>query len=246
MRKRVAIGEPEWRTIPWRDIPKTPKDLLIDILLDTAALLEDLDTLNAHPDRTSTEALALRSELINKCWACDEDLASWRAAVGISDPSFALDLAGSQTAPFSIDLFTASHILCVYWATSIIVYDALRILTPAPEAALLPPHTDPSVYFRRIAEAIPVLLHPESGAYGVQLTNFPSLIVLIYTNAVGGGDVEREMIFDAYRRAGKEEIVKRFHASVGRQHARSPELAMMEGPGAEEARARSWLGMEKK
>ncbi|SPN99696.1 uncharacterized protein DNG_02547 [Cephalotrichum gorgonifer] len=239
MRKRSELNRPEWKTIPWRDISKTPKDLLVDILLDTPGLLEDLDVLKASPYGEVRDAL--RREIIRNCWACDEQLSAWRAAVGIRDPAYAFEIPESPT--FSIDLLAAAHIMTIYWTTSVIVYSTLRTLCPSP-ASPHPPHTDPGLYCRRIAETIPILLHPDSGVYGAQMANLPAAIVLVYENAIDGGGAAGAIIFDAYRRAGRHEAAQRFQSSMRRQEARSPRLAMMEGPDADNARARSWLGMD--
>ena len=120
-----------------------------------------------------------------------------------------------------MDLFAAAHILCIYWCACIITYGTLRDVLSGPEAACLPAHMDPRIYFRRVAEGLTVMLHPSSGLYGVQLTNLPTLLVLIYMDAWGGMDEVREMIFGAYRRSGRDKVVERYHASMRRQEVES-------------------------
>lgn len=210
------MSGPDWTTIPWQTIPKMPKDLIADILLETTGLLEDYDTLKAENDAESRDVL--RRELVQKCWALQAELAVWLGTVHVSDPTYALDVLN---APFSTDLLAAAHIMCVYWCACIVTYHTLRDLLSPAEIAMLPPYMDSQLYFRRIAEAVTVMLHPSSGIYGAQLTFFPTAVVMIYTRLVGGGDEAKTMIFDAYKRAGREKIAERFLASLREQEARN-------------------------
>lgn len=216
MRKRSPLSDPKWKTVPWETTPKTPKDLVIDILIEVPGLLEDLDILKAQHDPSSYKIL--RHELIQKGWALESELAAWRSTVKIGNTAYSLNVLST---PFSMDLFAAAHIMCIYWCACIVTYSTLRDVLSAPEAACLPPHMDPRIYFRRIAEAVTIMLHPSSGLYGVQATNFPTLLVLMYMDACGGMEEVREMILDAYRRTGRDKVVERFHASMRRQEAKS-------------------------
>lgn len=201
-------------TIPWQTIPKTPKDLVVDIIMETTGLLEDVDTLKAEDDPESRDVL--HRELVQKCWALEAELAAWLGTVRLSDPTYALNVSDAR---FSMDLLAAAHIMCIYWCACIVTYSTLRDFLSPAEIAMLPPHMDPRLYFRRIAEAVTVLLHPSSGMYGAQLTYFPTAVVGIYLQRVGGGDEAKTMIFDAYRRTGKEKIAKRFLSSLREQEA---------------------------
>ena len=215
MRKRSPLSSPEWKTIPWKTIPKTPKDLLIDILTETPGLLEDVDTLKAQQDPDIRAAL--RQELIDKCWVLELELEAWRTRVHIS-PTYALD---ALTSPFSMDLLAASHVMCTYWAACIMIYGTLEPLLPESEVADLPPHMNARIYFRRVAEAMTVMTHPSSGVYGMQLSHFPTALTLAYINALGGGEDERDMIFDTYKRSGREGVVEGFQESIRVQGTRN-------------------------
>lgn len=203
-------------TVPWQTIPKTPKDLIVDILIETTGLLEDFDTLNAQDDPISREALRL--ELVRQCWQLESELANWLGNVRLSDAVYAPDFL---SAPFSVDVLAAAHVMCIYWCACIVTYSTLRAVLPAPYAGHLPPHMDPRIYFRSIAEAVAVMLHPSSGIFGAQLTYFPTAVVMAYLRGGGEDDEAKVMIFDAYRRAGKAEIVERFLASLREQETRS-------------------------
>ncbi|QSS62180.1 GAL4-like Zn(II)2Cys6 (or C6 zinc) binuclear cluster DNA-binding domain protein [Histoplasma capsulatum] len=216
-RKRIILSNPEWKTIPWNEIPKTPKDLLIDILVEIPTFLENMDTMRACLDQEIREFQ--RRDLLQSCWELEKELVSWRIEVGITDPTYSLD---AEHSTFSLDYLAACHIMCLYWAICIILYSSLRILS-CPQV-ILPPQTDPRIYCGRIAKAMPLLLHPQSGAYGVHLASFPVAISLMYLNAVAGDAIceEKRIIFEAFRRSGHGETVERFLQSLRRRGAWSP------------------------
>ncbi|KAK4107928.1 hypothetical protein N656DRAFT_784690 [Canariomyces notabilis] len=212
MRKRAPMSDRDWMTIPWQTIPKTPKDLLVDILIATTGLLEDYDILGAQKDPNLYEAL--RQELVQTCWRLDAELALWVNTAHFGDANRALEVLN---APFSIDVLAAAHIMSIYWCACIVTYSTLRDLLSPSEIARLPPYTDPRTYFRSIADVVTVMLHPSSGIFGAQLTYFPAVIVMAYIRPVGGGDEAEAIIFNAYRRAGKDEIVESFLTSLREQ-----------------------------
>ncbi|KAL2371726.1 hypothetical protein RJ035_002320 [Blastomyces gilchristii] len=238
-RKRIILSNPEWKNIPWSEIPKTPKDRLIDILVEMPTLLENLDISRACSDPEIQEFQRL--DLLQTCWELEKELINWCMELGITDPTYSLDAGQS---PFSLDYLAACHIMCLYWAICIILYSSLRILS-CPQV-VLPPQTDPRIYCGRIAKAMPLLLHPLSGAYGVHLASFPVAIALMYLNAVDGEAIyeEKRTIFDAFARSGYGKTVERFNQSMRRQDARSPRVANMDGPKAVPAQAKSWFGVE--
>lgn len=172
-------------------------------------LLEDLDTAKDYSDPETRETL--RSEVKRNCWAFEEKLVDWRTKVGVADPIYTLDV--NHTC-FSLDLVAASQIMCLYWSICIIVYSTLRIIS-GPQTNP-PTYTDPRLYCRRIAEAIPVLLHPLSGVYGVHMVGFPVALALRYLEVVDGQVVSEEklMILDVFRKSGHGKLVDRFVSSI--------------------------------
>ncbi|OJD13437.1 hypothetical protein AJ78_06110 [Emergomyces pasteurianus Ep9510] len=237
-RKKIILSNPEWKTVPWSEIPKTPKDFLLDILVEIPTLLENLDIMRACPD---PEIQKLQQyELLHACWELESEVTRWRFELGITDMTYSLD---AEQSSFSFDYLAASHIMCLYWAICIIIYSSLRILS-SPQV-VLPPHTDPRIYCCRIAKAMPLLLHPRSGAYGVHLASFPVAMALMYLSAVDGDAIheEKQIIFNAFRRSGYGETVERFNQSMRCQDAKSHQVAMMDGPKAAPEQAKSWFGI---
>ncbi len=201
------------------------------------ALLEDMDTMSSCPD--ANRQRECRRQLVQECWRHESSLSRWRADVGIADPTYQLDVDAPSP---SVDLLAAAHILCLYWSICIILYSTLRIASEAE--AELPARADPRFYCRRIAETIPILLHPLSGIYGVHLANFPVALALTYLHAVDGSLVtaEKRLFLDAMRRSGHGETVDRFVTSTQHGIRKSSRPVMGEAPETIEAEAVSWLG----
>jgi len=44
-----VFGEPEWKTVPWLEIPKTPKDMLLDVYVEIPGLFETSDKIRGSP-----------------------------------------------------------------------------------------------------------------------------------------------------------------------------------------------------
>ncbi|KAK2787586.1 hypothetical protein FQN53_005036 [Emmonsiellopsis sp. PD_33] len=230
-RKRTVLSNLEWKTVPWREIPKTPKDRLIDIFVEIPTLLENLDIMRGCQETNPREAL--QHELLQTCWELERELINWRIHLGIKDPTYALGTT-DPSSPYSLEHLAACHIMCLYWAASIILYSTLRIVSNNPPTPL-PPHTEPRIYCRRIAEAVPLLLHPLAGGYGVHLTSFPVSAAMMYLNAVDGEMVseEKRMIFDAFKGSGHGRTVERFNGSIQHIDAMAHGPAMMESVGGE-------------
>lgn len=214
-RKKTVLSSPEWKSIPWRSIPKTPKDILLDIFVEMPALLQDIDEMRANPFSHPT----LQHELVHRCWHYESELSAWRTQAGIADPTYHLDV--ELAPPPALDLIAASHILCVYWSMCIIIYSTLHSLSE--DETLLPKRANPRIYCRRIAEALSVLLHPQSGVYGMHLANFPAAVALVYLNGVEGGGAmseEREIIVRVFEGSVTGKATGRFIESTQRAEPR--------------------------
>lgn len=209
MRKRSPMSDPKWITAPWQTIPKKPNDLIVDILIEITGLLEDYDSLKAQDDHDSRDEL--RQDLVLRCWQLESKLALWLSTVHIDDTTYhALDV---PDAPFSIYVLAAAHLMCIYWCACIYVYSTLRDLLSESEIQRLPPYVNPQIFFRSIAEAVTVMLHPSSGVFGAQLAYFPTAVVMTYVRVAGWGE-EAKMVSEAYSKAGKDKIIEQFLASL--------------------------------
>ncbi|KAH6616013.1 hypothetical protein B0J18DRAFT_294321 [Chaetomium sp. MPI-SDFR-AT-0129] len=79
-RKRFVLGNPEWKSAPWQQIPKDLKDVLVDVLVDMPDLVVLYDTM-VHCQDNPSHKEHLRAELHARCWESDRHLEAWFAAV---------------------------------------------------------------------------------------------------------------------------------------------------------------------
>jgi len=228
--------------VPWRLIPKTPKDLLLDIFVEFPALLEDVDCMLTCTN--PPEASRFRNDITRRCWQLETELLRWREEVKISDLEPPLVPYAPSSPP--LGLIATTHILCVYWSMFIIIYSTLRVASR--DATKLPARADPAIYCRRIAEVVSILLHPDAGVYGIHLANFPTAVALLYLNASArDGDAdpeEKRMILEALQRSANGRTAGRFITSTQKQDPSLDKPTPEDSePSTPRAVARSWLGL---
>ncbi|KXX75960.1 Sterigmatocystin biosynthesis regulatory protein [Madurella mycetomatis] len=177
-RKRLVLSNAEWKSIPWQEIPKNLKDILVDVLVDMPGLVEDFDNMRLCTD--ANKQAALRLELVQKCWDHDRQLLAW------------LDLLRQVVEDLVIHVAQV-HGMSLFWTTSLILYSIFRMASE-PQADL-PERTDPTYYACKLAEAITILLHPRAGLYGQQSAALPLEVALQYiTRALSSSSHEREAL----------------------------------------------------
>jgi len=177
----------EWKTIPWQEHTKTPKDSLLDILVDTPGLFEDFDVMNSCHDQEERETR--RIELVEECWRFDKELMKWHAttplAEGLSKPT-----PQDNAATVSTEVLAAAHLATLYWTTCLIVYATLA--AAAGPGAQLPVRVDPKIYCRHIASNVSIFFHPAVGTFRVHLATFPIAMALISMSSMGPDMMETE------------------------------------------------------
>ncbi|KAL2174082.1 uncharacterized protein P884DRAFT_250583 [Thermothelomyces heterothallicus CBS 202.75] len=179
-RERLVLSTPEWKTIPWRAIPKDYKDILVDALVDIPGLVEDFDKMRlcAEEPRRSH----LRLDLVRKCRILDRQLQTW---VGLLTRLGAKVGEHSCLDPTGKDLVThvaQVHGMSLYWAASLVLYTILRLVS-GPRARL-PEHADPPEHARNLVAAVAILLEPGSRLYGRQNAALPLEIAWQYADAL--------------------------------------------------------------
>lgn len=175
-REKLVFSTPEWKNIPWQEIPKDLKDVLVDVLVDMPGLLEDLDDMQSC--RKQSRQRKLRHELVQRCWEHERQLLDWLHLVC---QELGSSTHASATEPGEKDLVThlaVIHGMSLFWTTCIILYSTLR--TASGPQAELPGRTDPMHYVRKLAEAISSLLRPSAGLYGKQSAALPLELALLY------------------------------------------------------------------
>ena len=246
-RKKCFLGMPHWKTIPWRETPKTEKDLLMDILLDIPDILEDFDAMRDCCD--PTQRAVLRELLIEKCWIYDAEFLQWAASTDM--PIYTHDIATAKptTETVSPDDISTAEILALCWSGCLLLYSTLELISTPYERAHLPKRTDHTIYIRNIAETIPVLLDNGAGMLGRHIAACPLAMALQF-NAVleersePPSDVKTMLLKGMDCSDSNMNVVGDFILSMNTVSHRHPAwMTDMEGSAGIKARARKWVGV---
>ncbi|CAG9989187.1 unnamed protein product [Clonostachys byssicola] len=103
---------------------KSPQDLLIDILGEVPALLEDTDTALLHKD---SQKPALLEKILGECWKINDQLKWWLENIGPG--SLAARTLQAQELPSSAANDTATgHKMCIYWAAHLLIHATIWLI----------------------------------------------------------------------------------------------------------------------
>ncbi len=191
------LSTPEWKSIPWQNIAKDLKDVLVDVLVDMPGLVEAFDDMRLCPE--PSRQAALRLKLVQKCWEHDRQLLAWFGLLsrgvnqgndhGVTGKQPCL---ASRSEEDIVTHVAQVHGMCLFWTTSLVLYSILRAAS-GPQAAL-PHRTDPAHHARHLVEAISILPDPASGLYGPQSAALPLEVALQYIIAMSSSSCERETL----------------------------------------------------
>ncbi|OLN97919.1 hypothetical protein CCHL11_02606 [Colletotrichum chlorophyti] len=182
-RQRCPLSQPVWKTVPWRNIPKTPKDTLADVFVDVPGILEDIDLLRGCKDGEAKEAK--RYKLIEECWRMDAELNWWLEFLSPRQELEELLVRGFSN-PTACDVAVAS-IMSLFWTMCVLTYSTLRLVM-GPEPHLeLPERTNPRLYCAKIANIVEIFFHPAAGTFGIQSAPLPIGMALVYLNSTEEG-----------------------------------------------------------
>ncbi|OPB44864.1 Zn2Cys6 transcriptional regulator [Trichoderma guizhouense] len=140
-RTQSPLHSPEWRTVPWRTIPKSVKDKLMDIMEDIPFMLVSYDNLRAcqDPDRADE----LRQIAMLNCEHISNSLDIWEQEMGADLHQFDYNVVGSPLPEPKDDTeFSLVYLSSVYWGARLILYSTLGMMNMAYAAASASPGTD--------------------------------------------------------------------------------------------------------
>ncbi|CAI6099047.1 unnamed protein product [Clonostachys chloroleuca] len=168
MCKPCPFNAQEWKTVPYEDIPKSPKDIIADITLELPELYSDLNIAKACPK--DGERLAQLETIASKSWLLDFRLRTWAATTGLQIREFVKRkiATGSSTTVMSSEEYALANVSLLYWITCISLYDILEMTGDTFESPW-PEHASPLIYCRELAAFVHFLLAPQAGC---QVTNF--------------------------------------------------------------------------
>ena len=76
-RKSSFLRDEAWMTLPWNNVPKTPRDRILDILVEVPTAFEAADIYNAMVAHEPIAVEAKRQELVRFCLDLRQKLAQW-------------------------------------------------------------------------------------------------------------------------------------------------------------------------
>ncbi|KAL0261775.1 hypothetical protein SLS55_003207 [Diplodia seriata] len=185
-RKKSIFSEPEWKEVPWQAIPKTPKDALLDIMIDLPTLMESLDNF-VEGDHDEDTKEALRARLIQECWDADRRLSEW-----VENMRLVVNLDLNELIYVKrLGNFAAAQLVNLYWAACIMLFSVLQSANMSSfQPETLPPRTDPRIYARKIARSASYFFGPDAGIFGTHAASFP--IGMALTVLLKAGKQEEE------------------------------------------------------
>jgi len=174
------FGEPEWKTVPWHELAKSPKDMLLDVYVEIPGLFETFDKLQKSYQEDARGALA--QHLICKCLVIKDELRSWYVATG-SHIEFLIGKIiadGDETA--SLEHMAIAQLLVLYWCCLLHysqLYDEASESEPGIQAQI-PVADDAQVTLGKVLGVITMFLKPWSGWFGINIAAFPMVVILNY------------------------------------------------------------------
>lgn len=204
------LSNPEWKEVPWLAMPKTPKDALLDIMVEIPAVLENLDSIEGA--RSQQEKHLLAERVLQSCWALDVQLTEWVLNINAVAN---LDLDSLAHVADTGDIAIA-HIIYLYWVTCMLVSRTLALANEdCVEPQLLPPRFDERVYARKIARSASYFFQKEMGIWSANASSFPIGIALsVLCDAAKQGGEDRELIMSVLCQGETGDAVSKFLNSM--------------------------------
>ncbi|KAF4893460.1 hypothetical protein CGCF415_v008583 [Colletotrichum fructicola] len=178
-RKRSFLSDMAWKTVPWAKIPKTRKDVMLDILTDVPALLEEVDILKSNPSNYNCQRFMKTYQRL------DREIVWWLE--NLSPPTDILhDLHERKYKNPTADELAVAHVMTCFWTVCILVYSQLHAVLsstlnlPGIEVMELSERTNPRTYCLLIADAVEVFFQPEAGTFGMHAAPFPIGMAIKY------------------------------------------------------------------
>ncbi|KAL2854266.1 hypothetical protein BJY01DRAFT_43834 [Aspergillus pseudoustus] len=193
-RKRLFLADAEWKTIPWLKHEKTPRDHLLDVMMDMAGLFEDTDNMKACPDPLKKEKL--RQQLIDGFLALKYGLLTWQTLHAPDyHPTYTADNLPDEVDPEDL---TGAHLMTLFWATSIVACSNLDSLC-APHGAEYHVEWDLDEFCGDIVRTLPFFCHPSMGLFRQHVAVYPTTVALHYICAAGATRLvdERRILADS-------------------------------------------------
>ncbi len=209
-RKAAIFNQEDWKTLPWEGRVKTPNDLLLDMLCEISAILEEIDNISPRlPPSSATMTMSPRqrkkalSNTVARCWAVHLQLETWAANhANLIYMPLSPSINPNSTDPITFSDFETAFLTARYWVTGLLLYTALddaianleksKPNTPNPKLTTninpppSPPSThyaarpSPATYARLITRSVQYFFQPAYGVASATVVSFALGIALMY------------------------------------------------------------------
>jgi hypothetical protein len=211
-RKRTFLSEPEWKTVPWSEIEKNPRDYLLDILVDVPSILEGISALSKceQPQQREKNRKLLRKAM----QGITTRLLEWNAKYEV--PIIPESVTSELPATVSAEELAAAHVMSLYWASCIRMFNIHRKLLGPGER---PEHRlSPDQLCKDLVRAIRLFLHPSVGLFRQNITPFPMSTAIEHIRSVDRHKmaIERKILFESLARP-ECRLIRDFMMSLDRK-----------------------------
>jgi len=174
-----VLAEPEWKTLPWFEISKTPKDTLVDVYVEIPGLFETSDKIREDSEEHSRGKLI--DHFVSRCWQIRYELKRWYTTTGSGIESLIGRIMAKGDRTASVEHMASAQLLVLYWCC-ILHYSQLRqevfesenldmqVQIPAAEE-------DAQTTCGNILRVMVLFLNPCSGWFGINIAALPMVAV---------------------------------------------------------------------
>lgn len=172
------LDEWQWKTIPWLECSRTPKDPLLDLFIEISRLFDTFDKLRNGCLRAGTRDLM--EHLVEKFCCLSVELGSWYHTTGSCKESRIMTAMAEEDKATSMEHLAGAQLLVLYWCGLLLSLELRQAVSEFQEARMLadvPTVEGVQTICRKILRVIAMFLSPHSGWFGTNLAAFPLFLI---------------------------------------------------------------------
>ncbi|PIG88387.1 hypothetical protein AARAC_004642 [Aspergillus arachidicola] len=190
-RKPTYLATPEWTSLPWKGWKKTPKQHLLDLMLEIPALLQMIDSVHSASD------LSQKLKMLSRVWdvysSLYRRLQTWYEAYQSDFPSklhweqpsrfhtvYAIPPERVPSTCIYFSDFESGHIHLLYWTSHVLLFSNLAEGSQSPSPPFPCDVQDMHDMAVNIARSVEYFLQPKTVALGACVISFPTTVAFGY------------------------------------------------------------------
>lgn len=224
-RKKSFLSDPAWKKIPWTHIKKTPKDLLLDILVDVPTLFEVL-AIMSHCEDPNKKA-EYQEWLYMEYVSLEKSLSRWHTR--FSSHLMTYEKNATVQDVVMPQILATAHVSTLYWTTCTIVYGMVGkvLMADYGEEPFRGRYVDAGIFCQDTLKAIPLFLHFSTGIFRVHLATPPISVTMIYLGSLPPEEMKKEKAMLAkYLQDPSCSTIRKFLASMNPQESTTTERSL--------------------